>query len=100
MRRLPIDENTLLLLHCPPYGFFDERKGAHVGSVSIRRVIEEKRPLAAFFGHIHEYRGTSMLGKTALIKLPPANGSAACSFSITDKKTSMEILSQGAGGTI
>lgn len=100
MSRLPIDERTLLLLHCPPYGFFDERRGAHAGSVSIRKVIEEKKPLAAFFGHIHEYSGTAMLGRTRLVKLPPANGFAACSLSITDKKTSVEILSKGAGGMI
>jgi hypothetical protein len=99
MKKLPIDQDTLLLLHCPPKGFFDERKGSHVGSESIRKIIEEKKPLAAFFGHIHEYRGTAMLGGTTLVKLPPANLMAACSFSISDKKTTVEILSPGTGGT-
>ncbi|HSB47346.1 MAG TPA: metallophosphoesterase family protein [Candidatus Bilamarchaeum sp.] len=98
MIQLPIDGSTLLLLHCPPSGFFDERKGRHVGSVSIRKVIEEKKPLAAFFGHIHEYSGTAALGPSALIKLPPANEMRACSVSISDKKTSVKILHPGTGG--
>jgi hypothetical protein len=98
MKGLPIDSNTLLLLHCPPKGFFDDRKGMHVGSESIRRIIEERQPLAAFFGHIHEYHGVARLGKTTLVKLPLANLLEACSVSISDKKTDVEIISPGTGG--
>lgn len=94
LSRLPIDPNTLLLLHCPPKGYFDEvRGGLHAGSESILKVITERRPLAAFFGHIHEHSGTRMLGPTALVKLPPANEMRACSVEITDRKVRAEFIS-------
>jgi hypothetical protein len=37
---------------------------AHVGSTSVRKVIEKLQPLAGLHGHIHESRGVSKIGKT------------------------------------
>ena len=94
MSKLEIDENTLLLLHCPPKGHFDKvHMVRNIGSGSILKILEEKKPLAAFFGHVHEHVGTSKLGPTELIKLPPANSMRACSLSITDKRISAEWIS-------
>jgi uncharacterized protein len=93
MSKLPIDSNTLLLLHCPPRGYFDEVHGNHAGSVSILEVITAKKPLAAFFGHIHEHSGTQALGPTTLVKLPPANEMSACSVEISGRKISAEFIS-------
>ncbi|MEW6722006.1 MAG: metallophosphoesterase family protein [Candidatus Micrarchaeota archaeon] len=93
MAKLPIDENTLLMLHCPPKGFFDDVRGRNVGSVSIRRIVEERQPLAAFFGHIHEHRGTATLGRTQLVKLPAAMDMMACSATISNKRITAEFLS-------
>jgi Icc-related predicted phosphoesterase len=90
---LDMDSNTLLLLHCPPKGYFDEvRGGHHVGSVSILQAIKEKKPLAAFFGHVHEHSGVALLGPTTLVKLPPANEMRAASVTISDRKISTEFL--------
>lgn len=94
MSKLPIDENTLLLLHCPPKGHFDHvHMVRNIGSESILKIIEEKKPFAAFFGHVHEHVGTEKLGSTKLIKLPPANSMRACSLSINDKRISTEFIS-------
>ena len=93
MSRLDIDQNTLLLLHCPPKGHFDQAYLRSIGSNSILKIIEEKKPLAAFFGHAHEHFGAKKLGTTELIKLPPANSMRACSVSIINKKISAEFLS-------
>ena len=94
MSKLKIDRNTLLMLHCPPKGHFDEvRGGLHVGSEAILRIIEQKKPLAAFFGHVHEHVGTSMFGSTLLIKLPPANEMRACALEITNKKITPQFIS-------
>jgi hypothetical protein len=41
--------------------------GAHVGSETVRKFIEEKQPAVAISSHIHEARGTDELGKTKLI---------------------------------
>lgn len=97
MSKLPIDTNTFLLLHAPPYGQFDQtnRNPPHAGSKSILRIIEEKQPFAAFFGHIHEHQGTSKFQNTELIKLPPANHYRACSLQvdIKSRKITAEFIS-------
>jgi Icc-related predicted phosphoesterase len=75
-------ENSLFNFHCPPYDTqidlapkLDEElkpvltpggepEMAHVGSTSVRRVIEKLQPLAGLHGHIHEARGFSQIGRT------------------------------------
>ncbi|MBD3209769.1 hypothetical protein GF318_00110 [Candidatus Micrarchaeota archaeon] len=88
MAKLPIDENTLLMLHTPPKGYFDvSPKGEHAGSSSILKIITQTKPLAAFFGHIHgKHLGVEELGSTMLVKLPAANAMQACSVSIEERK--------------
>ncbi len=92
MNDLPIDHNSLLFMHCPPYGKLDLGR-KHLGSKSILRIIEEKKPFAAFFGHVHEVVGSEMFGSTKLVKLPPANEMAACSVSISNKNLNVEYIS-------
>ena len=75
-------ENSLFNFHCPPYDTQidlaprldndlkpvltpgGEPEMAHVGSTSVRHVIEKFQPLAGLHGHIHEARGFSQVGKT------------------------------------
>lgn len=93
MSKLPIDSNTILMLHCPPKGYFDETpRGGHAGSEAILRVITEKKPLVALFGHIHEHKGVQKLGPTTLVKLPAADGMLACSLSIENKNIKAEFM--------
>lgn len=93
MSKLPIDRKTLLLLHSPPKGILDEvHLGRHIGSASILKIIDEKKPLAAFFGHAHEALGIKEHDGTTLVKLPPANHMKACSVSITSKKLDVEYI--------
>lgn len=93
MARLPIDMDTILMLHCPPKGHFDlTAQGTHVGSSSILRIIEETEPFAALFGHIHELSGSERLGPTTLIKLPAANAMRACSITVKDKSIAAEFM--------
>ncbi|MFH1394445.1 MAG: metallophosphoesterase [Candidatus Micrarchaeota archaeon] len=93
LSKLPIDGNTLLMLHCPPKGHFDDvGKGFHAGSESVRRVIEERKPLAAFFGHIHEHSGMGHIGPTTLVKIPAANTMKACDVTITNKNTNAAVI--------
>jgi Icc-related predicted phosphoesterase len=94
LSRLAIDPNTLLMLHCPPKGYFDEvSEGLHAGSESILEAIKAKKPLAAFFGHVHEHLGTVQLGPTTLVKLPPANEMRVASVEIRKRKISAEFIS-------
>lgn len=94
MSKLPIDRNTLLLLHCPPKDHLDEAHiGRHIGSKSILRIIEEKKPLAAFFGHAHDALGVEVIWETTLVKLPPANRMRACRIVINGRKLHTEYIS-------
>jgi Icc-related predicted phosphoesterase len=80
--RLSRPETSLFNFHCPPYDTQidvapkldanlapvltpgGEPEMAHVGSTSVRKVIEKLQPLAGLHGHIHESKGVSKIGKT------------------------------------
>jgi uncharacterized protein len=71
MRDLPIDGRTILLTHAPPYGILDEvEPGLHAGSHSVRKIIEEMRPLLLICGHIHDVEGKQKVGETTVVQLP------------------------------
>jgi len=75
-----VGPNTIILSHAPPWGTKadDIGEGIHVGSVALRKIIEERRPLAVVCGHAHETQGTEMVGKTLVVKVPPLmHGKAA-----------------------
>jgi hypothetical protein len=94
MKKLKIDGNTLLLTHAPPKGHLDNGSlGRHIGSDSILRIIQEKKPLAAFFGHAHEALGVEELDGTTLVKLPPANSMRACVVTEKGKRIHAEYIS-------
>lgn len=96
MSKLPIDKDTLLMLHCPPKGHLDSAHlGRHIGSESILRIIEERKPLAAFFGHVHEIIGVEVMGVTTLVKLPPAYEMRACAVEIEGGKVHADYIELG-----
>jgi hypothetical protein len=55
--------------HVPPYNTKLDviSSGAHVGSESVRKFIEEKKPVLSISAHIHEARGIDKLNETFLI---------------------------------
>jgi len=70
-----IDDRKLILLsHTPPRDTRLDKTGfgLHVGSVSVRKFIEDERPLIVFCGHIHEARGEDRINDTILINPGPA----------------------------
>ena len=74
--------NSVFNFHCPPHGTQidvapkldkdlrpvltpgGEPDMDHVGSTSVRKMIEELQPLAGLHGHIHESRGFSKINRT------------------------------------
>jgi Icc-related predicted phosphoesterase len=92
MSKLNIDNNTILLLHCPPKGFFDEINNEFVGSESILKIIEEKKPALAVFGHVHEHYGVTMLEQTKLIKVPAAVDMKCAELTIKNKEVTVEFV--------
>jgi len=59
-------ERAVVLFHVPPYGSFLDRADldgqsvdaapldVHVGSIAVRRFIEQRHPLCTLHGHVHE----------------------------------------------
>ncbi|MEM3030813.1 MAG: metallophosphoesterase [Candidatus Micrarchaeia archaeon] len=92
LSRLRIDPKTILLTHAPPYGLLDTvGEGIHVGSKSIRAVIEAKQPLLNICGHIHECEGEGEIGKTKVIKLGAAEKGKAAEITI-DKEIKTKFI--------
>ncbi len=66
-------EGCVLAVHSPPRGHVDQSHDTHLGSESVLRAIEAKRPRLALCGHIHEQWGReSTIGPTRVINLGPA----------------------------
>ena len=84
---------TLFITHAPPYGTKTDLlpSGEHVGSESIRRIIEELQPTLNICGHIHEARGTDKIGETIIINPGELSDGYACLITISDSKDKEEI---------
>ncbi|MDD2878284.1 MAG: hypothetical protein PHT60_14290 [Acidiphilium sp.] len=81
--KLKSPRDAIYTLHVPPYNTGIDvapmlengkvvTRGGHtvmnaVGSTAVRNVIERHQPMAGLHGHIHEARGTKVLGRTLCI---------------------------------
>ncbi len=92
MNTLPIDHKTILLTHSPPKDVLDWTKNGPAGSSAILRIIEEKKPLAHFCGHIHEHCGWKKVCHTQVIKVPSAKNYQYCIAKITDKNITADFI--------
>lgn len=61
-------EHLLLMVHTPPVDTNADRlpSGVHVGSSSVRAIIEKFQPEVVVTGHIHESFGQDLLGKSVI----------------------------------
>lgn len=81
-----VDERTVLVTHAPPYGCLDTiPNGAHVGSRSVRKVIEETQPVLCICGHVHETEGEASIGRTKIVKVAPAMTGRAAAITLGKK---------------
>ena len=39
----------------------------HVGSPSVRGLVEDREPVLGLFGHIHESKGIDSIGRTPIV---------------------------------
>jgi Icc-related predicted phosphoesterase len=63
---------AVLVVHSPPKGFVDEAHGRHLGSTSVLRAIEAKRPPLVLCGHIHESWGReARIADSLVVNLGP-----------------------------
>lgn len=69
------NKKIILITHGPPYGTtLDFLPGlGHRGCMSIRKFIEEAKPMVAISGHFHDTIGkTDIIGKTFIINPGPS----------------------------
>jgi Icc-related predicted phosphoesterase len=66
----------ILVCHQPPYDTQTDlaQGNFHVGSMAVRRFIEQEQPLICFTGHIHEGIGIDEIGETKIINPGPLSG--------------------------
>ena len=90
-------KNIFLVSHAPPYNtmadIVDLDKDIHVGSKSIRKIIEDFNSNIRFCacGHIHESRCIDKIGNTIVVNPSPK------SYFVYDTKKNMVILEDFAG---
>lgn len=75
------EENPdICVIHNPAYGYLDKIPGiGHIGSLGIRRYLDEYDPILVVSGHVHEDQGILKKGNT--IFLNPSNFGAVDSIS-------------------
>ncbi len=88
------DDKLILVTHAPPYNTrVDEcQGGAHAGSKSVRRFIEEKHPLVNLCAHIHEARNIDRIGNTLLVNPGPISEGYAALVEVNEKEVKAELL--------
>lgn len=64
----------VLVSHPPPRGcqLDRTRRGEHVGSTAVREWVQQQQPSLVICGHIHEGRGSEMMGGTQVVNCGPA----------------------------
>lgn len=92
LAKLKIDQKTILLTHMPPRGCFDMVDGENIGSLAIRKVIEEKRPFLSVSGHFHEHEGEQMLEDTIVVNVGAARDLRAAIIKIEKKEVDVEFV--------
>lgn len=100
-------ESIILVSHTPPARVLDHafRFGSrHVGSLAVRKFVEDQQPLLVLCGHVHSHGGcVSRVGRTAVINLASHDSKGSpgrvCLITISDGVVAdMEWFSVSADG--
>ena len=87
-------EKLILITHNPPQNTKTDVTswGEHVGSVSIREIIEEKQPRLNICGHIHEAKGIDKIGRTYIVNPGPAMRKNYAIIDIKQREVKIQLL--------
>ena len=89
-------EITIFITHAPPHNTKTDLlpSGSHVGSKSLRKIIEEVQPTLNICGHIHEARGMDKIGNTTIANPGQLSQGHACLIQIPDDSGAEEIKTE------
>lgn len=81
---------TIFVPHAPPFGTLLDTLvgGKHVGSTAVRDAVLRYRPDLTVCGHIHEARGTDVLGGATIVNVGPAFQG---SYAVVTIETGVEV---------
>ncbi len=88
-------KKLIFACHAPPKDTVIDRivTGAHVGSSSIRKLIEKYKPMIGLHGHIHEAIGLEKLGETFILNPGPLLWGRYVILELRDDKFSITFTS-------
>ncbi len=90
---IPDNKPMVLVSHQPPHDTAADRimSGLHVGSLSVRKFVEQYQPLVCFSGHIHESAGIGAIGETQVINPGPFFKGNYASASLNGQLEALDI---------
>lgn len=93
MKQIEDQEIKILVTHAPPYDTKADLlpSGEHVGSESVRKIIEEFQPSLNICGHIHESKTIEKLGNTIIVNPGESSKGFASIIEINEKENNIEI---------
>ncbi len=96
MKQIKDQEIRILVTHAPPYDTKADilPSGDHVGSESIRRIIEEFQPSLNICGHIHEAKTIDKIGNTIIINPGESSKGFASIIEINEEDDNIKINPQ------
>jgi Icc-related predicted phosphoesterase len=82
----------ILVTHAPPLNTNADKlpNGDHVGSESIRKIIDEYKPDINICGHIHEAQSIDKIGETVILNPGQIMDGGACLVQIDDKTNKID----------
>ncbi len=88
------DQRAVVVTHAPPFNSSVDlcKGGAHAGSKSVRRFIEEKKPILNLCAHIHEARGVERIGETLVVNPGPLFEGYAAHVVLEGREARAELL--------
>lgn len=93
MKQIEDQQIRILVTHAPPYNTKTDLipSGDHVGSESIRKIIEEFQPSLNLCGHIHEARAIDKIGNTIIVNPGESSQGFASIIDITEDNEELKI---------
>jgi putative phosphoesterase len=93
MNEIKDQEIRILVTHAPPYNTKTDilPSGEHVGSESIRRIIEEYQPTLNVCGHIHESKAIDKIGDSIIINPGESSQGFASVVTISEENENVKI---------
>ncbi len=93
MKQIENQHIKILVTHAPPYNTKTDLipSGDHVGSTSIRKIIEKFQPSLNLCGHIHESISVDRIGNTIIVNPGEVSQGFANIIDITEENGEIKI---------